>query len=517
MPAVRQSLEELITGAVAAAASRSGYALTAVSFGHALEVTFEKAGAAFVLWLTPISGGEPCYRQTLRFKIGYRGQPPDRLGYALMEVICAEIERWERSQPDDVPARLFDSPPVPQRVGSTAMEPAVQALLTQATFSSIYREWLAVRERQLAAYFESLKTGPKNILLVNATKGQQFYLSIVDFFVLLQRIHAGIRVTAASYFDGIFEFHAGVAAKGLQTVSIADAMAWGAAEINRFDAVILIGPSEVMARIMTLNGVTATLVLFDLGFYHQVLESRPGWYPNADPRKVVTRIYDTPSQINRVTVYSCQPEEKVTPNLDGLFERRLLDWRWFNYIPIGFTYRTYYRSNTHGFDVALLGSNERDYAQIKPDLFRGMRFVFLGSTESAPEIDRLRTQLDVTVVSRVSEDTYAQLLALCRCVAMPASVHVKSVLLSVTDTVATGRPLVTSRHVGLARLERDHVPAVFYDAGPFDLFHQVDELLRDDDRRQDIEDRSIAFAKEKLDIYFALQMILEEQILRARA
>jgi len=127
----------------------------------------------------------------------------------------------------------------------------------------------------------------------------------------------------------------------------------------------------------------------------------------------------------------------------------------------------------------------------------------------------LRADLEVTVVSQVDQDTYARLLALCRCVVLPAaSSHVKNVFMSVVDTVATGRALVTSRHIGLARLERDNVPAVFYDATCADLFRQVHTLVRrEPGRLKDIEARSIAFAKEKLDIYQVLWTILEEQIL----
>jgi len=215
-----------------------------------------------------------------------------------------------------------------------------------------------------------------------------------------------------------------------------------------------------------------------------------------------------------VVGYSCQPEDKVTKDLAGVCSLRLLEWRWLNYIPIGFTYCKYYRSDRQVFDVALLGTGGRDYAQLDPRLFRGMRFLFLGAADLVPEIQRLRAELGVTVVSQVDQDTYARLLALCRCVVLPASVHVKNVFMSVVDAVATGRALVTSRHAGLARLERDHVPAVFYDASSADLFRQVDALVRrEPGRLEDIEARSIAFAKEKLDIYQVLWTILEEQIL----
>ncbi len=142
-----------------------------------------------------------------------------------------------------------------------------------------------------------------------------------------------------------------------------------------------------------------------------------------------------------------------------------------------------------------------------------MRFLFLGAAEDAPEIERLRAELDVTV-ARVNEDTYARLLALCRCVVLPYySRYPNNVFMSVIDTVASGKALVTRRHVGIGRLERDGLPAVFYDRSSTDLFRQVDDLFRHDGRLDDIEARSIAFAKEKLDIYRILWRILEEQVL----
>jgi len=515
---VRQSLETLLAETVAES-SALGYAVAAVSFGDPCEVTLEKHGATFVVWLKPAGDAGPCYRNTARFKIGHREDPPDKLGYALLDATCARIEAWERSLPDGVQTELFTQtrPPLAEpATDAVSLDSVAEVLLSRATFHLIYQDWLDSRERQLATRFDSIASGrQRNILLVNATRGLQFYASMVDFFALLQRAHAGIRVTSASYFDGIFQFHQGVAAKGFPVVSVAELMTWGPAEINRFDVVILIGASDVMARLMALDGVSARLVLLDLGFYHQLLESHPGWYPGAGQRGEQV-ICDQSSQVNRVIGYSCQPEDKVALDLAGVCSFRLFEWRWFNYIPIGFTYSRYYRSSECAFDVALLGRGGRDYAQIDPTLFRGMRFLFLGDARNAPEIDRIRTELDVTIVSRVNEDTYARLLALCRCVVLPAHIHhvVNNVFLSVVDTVASGKALVTPRHVGLARLEQEGLPAVFYDnTSPDDLFAQVDDVIARAGRLEDIAARSIAFAKEQLDIYRVLGRILEEQVL----
>ena len=95
----------------------------------------------------------------------------------------------------------------------------------------------------------------------------------------------------------------------------------------------------------------------------------------------------------------------------------------------------------------------------------------------------------------------------------PDDRHENNVFLSLVDAVASGKPLITGRRAGLARLERDGVPAVFYDKSAADLFRQVDDILQREPRRKEIATRSIAFAKEKLDVYHILERILEEQIL----
>jgi len=510
---VRQSLHQLLQETLRNPASAFGYALTSITCGETWELNLEKAGTAFVLWLRAAADEARCYRQSAHCKLGYRGNPPDRLGFALLNAVCARVEAWERSLPDGASVDLFERTRRPAAPSSTRndapLDPALAALLSDATFSPIYADWLPVRERQLAARFERLEIdGTKNVLLVNATKGLQFYASLVDFFALLQRTHDTIRVTSASYFDGIYQFHQEVAEKGLARIAPAELMTWGAAQLNRFDVVIHIGPSQLMARMMELEGLTSKLVLWDLGFYHQLLEAFPVAFLKSEEL-----IEDKSAQINRVTVYSCQPEAKIRFDLRGLCGLDLLDWRWFNYIPIGFRYCTYYRSDRRVFDVALLGSSGRDYSQIDSKRFRGRRFLFVGSTEHAPEIERLRTQLDLTMVCHVNEDTYARLFALCRCVVLPVFPDMKNVFLSVTDSLAAGKALVTSHYEGLARLERDHMPAVFYDNGAADLFRQVDDLLRDAGRLQDLEARGIAFAKDQLDIYHILTTMLEEQIL----
>jgi glycosyltransferase involved in cell wall biosynthesis len=484
-----------------------GYVLTRVSTGNFVELTLSKGERSFRVWLRSASDNTPCYRQAGAVKIGYEGELPDRDALRLLNALCELAGRDA--------AKILES-------AHQAVLPDDAAMLGSATFSSIHEDWLSERERQLAGRFQRVRMRrERSILVVNATKGLQFYPSIVDFFALLQRVRPGVSATGASYF-AVREFQEGVGAKGLAVATIAEVMAWSAAQLNRFDVVLFVGPSEAMARIIALPDVTVKLVLLDLGFYHQLIEINPDAFlkrENVTWRRLrwhTARLRKRSSQVNPVVAYSCQPEDKIALDLaNGGCALRRVEWRWFNYIPIGFTYCTdkYYRTSTRAFDVALLAAGGRDYAQIDPALFRGKRFLFLGSIEEAPEVGRLRGQLDIAVVSRVNEDTYARLLALCRCVVLPLRQPALNVYLSVVDAVAAGKPLVIPRHDGLARLERDNVPAVFYDGTPAHLFRQVDGLLRDDGRRQVIEARSIAFAKEWMDIYRVLWAICEEQIL----
>ncbi len=427
---------------------------------------------------------------------------------SLHAALSTHAERTQRLRRDDGPpdggdsrlaGRLFE---VLARNETDLSDPVYQA-----TFTPLHADRLAAREERLRQGFAAFgEPQRKNVLLVNATLGLPLYPSIVDFFALLMRTQPSVRVTSASYFD-IVEFQAGVARKGLAVASVADVMSWSVAELNRFDLVLFVGPSAAMARLMALRDLRARLILIDLGFYHQLLETDRAGFLNG--RDVIGA---KASQVNRVIGYSCQPEQKVVKDLTGAFQPALFEWRWLDYIPIGFSYCRYFRSDRTAFDVALLGTNARDYSQIDPRLFRGMRFLFLGKAEGSPDLERLRGELGVRIVPSVDQETYARLLSLCRCVLMPiASVDVTNVLMSVVDTLATGRVLVTSRHQGIARLERDGLPAAFAEPHPTDLFRTVDGVLSDAARLADLQARSLAFAVERLDIYRMLWTILEEQ------
>ena len=345
------------------------------------------------------------------------------------------------------------------------VDPSTQAWLSRATFTPIHEAWLPERAEELAARFRSLMVArSRNVLLLNATMGLQLYPSVVDFFALLQRVHPSVRVTSASHFAEIFELEREVTAKGLHVVPMSEVDRWGEVDFSRFDVVIAVGPSQTLARLMAMPGLLAKLVCLDLSFYHQLIASSEGAFKRSENVPLAPR----EEQKNRVIGYSCQPEFKVTSDLRNAgFAVERFGWRWFDYIPVGFSYGRYYRADTHAFDVALLGDSGRDYSAIDPIAFRGRRMLFLGTIERAPALERMRAELDLTVVSRVSEDTYARLLALCRCVVLPMQAPILhggwNVLLSVSDSLATGTPLVTTKHAGIARLRKSRAPITVVD------------------------------------------------------
>jgi hypothetical protein len=413
------------------------------------------------------------------------------------------------------------------------LSPELRALLAGTAFQPAHEEWLDVRDRDLAARLEALAVErPRKVLLVNATHGVQYYASVIDFFAQLQRIHSRIQCVSSSYFENVREYHEDVVTKGLDTVPMADLMTWDAAALNRYDVVLFFGASDALARIIALPGVRAKLVLLHIGFYHQLLEAHPNAFLAGE------RIADLASQSNHVFAYSSDPLGKVTKDLAGTCSHALLHWRWLSYIPIGFTYREYFVTETRAFDVALLGSNARDYTHLDAALFRGVRFLFLGASENAPGLDQLRAKAEVTVVSGVDHHTYARLLALCRCAVFPmASWAVKNSFLSLVDSVASGKPVVTRRHEGLDRLVEDGLPAHFYEvwsdrdersprsatpplsAGTVreqtarSAYAAVASVLEDDACPGRLEPPLIAFARKKMDIYRVLWTILQDQIL----
>ncbi|HEV8244421.1 MAG TPA: glycosyltransferase, partial [Polyangiaceae bacterium] len=121
-------------------------------------------------------------------------------------------------------------------------------------------------------------------------------------------------------------------------------------------------------------------------------------------------------------------------------------------------------------------------------------------------------ELDITFVSRVDEQLYGQVLALCRCVLLPLFSHTENVLLSVVDSLASGLPLIATRQAGFARLERENAPIALCE-GPRQLSARTRELLEHEDHRRAIGRRAVACATKKMDIYNILETIVREQVI----
>jgi glycosyltransferase involved in cell wall biosynthesis len=389
-----------------------------------------------------------------------------------------------------------------------AVDPLVQNLLSQATFTPVNKAWLPVREQELAARLRTLPSErPRSILLVNATKGLQFYPSVVDYFVALHKAVPGIAVTSASYFGEIHELGPGVARKGLAVRPIGDVLAATAADLERYDVIVFVGPSDAMMHVMRLPGLKSRLVLVDLGFYHQLIDATNGVY--------LDRLYRDPergTEVNEVICYSCQPCDKIVTDLKRLSGISLFSFRWFPYIPVGYAAHVAFAASKQLFDVALLGTDARDYTKIDPAAFPGVKFLFLGNAERSPEIAALRERLDLTVVSKVDEVTYAKLLALCRFVVMPLRTKTNNVLLSAVDALVAGKPILASNHEGFDRLKAEGAPMVFFDTTD-ELTARLRELLAPEGGLAELSAKAVTFARERLDMYVWLEAITREQLL----
>lgn len=176
-----------LTDILAAPCAESGYAVTAVSLTGAVEISLAKGGATFVLWLKPASDAGAAYRTTARLRIGHRGDPPDQLGYRLLDAACAEIERWDRSLTDDEYTGLFrsqpGSPATPQlsvewRAVRAGLKPAardlvqpdaVQQLLEQAGAAGLHAR-ATDAGAYVARFWQAAEPGMTTILYVARTE-----------------------------------------------------------------------------------------------------------------------------------------------------------------------------------------------------------------------------------------------------------------------------------------------------------------------------------------------------------
>jgi glycosyltransferase involved in cell wall biosynthesis len=383
---------------------------------------------------------------------------------------------------------------------------AFLAQIARLRLPDLHRAWLP---RRLAARDEELAAlrleGPRRLLLVNATKGQQLYPSITDFFAALQRLKPGLRVASASYFD-IHELQQDVAAKGLEVLSPDEVERFDTPRLNQFAAILFVGPSEILAGLMSRPGLKSRLVYLDLAFYHRLLELDPRAYLETKAKP-----WPDAPVLHKVLAFSCQSPPKVAQDVAHCFELADFEWRWFNYIPIGFDHAHFFRSQTKLFDVALLGTAGRDYATLDSERLAGRKILSLLGSHPDESARLLSRRNEVFVAPRVEEPLYARLLALSRCVVLPLRADSTNVFLSVNDALASGLPLITCRHPGAERILAQGAPLVLYDpASKTDLFDQLELVLRGGPEIEALGARGLAFAREHLDIHNVLFEIARE-------
>lgn len=403
-------------------------------------------------------------------------------------------------------------------------ETPIPALIAGSKFTSIYADWLPEREAGLAARLRATALVATNILLLNATKGRQLYASVVDFFAAAKAQNPTLKVTSASYFADIYEFSEGVASKGFPLRTVASVESAPVADLNRYDLILAIGPSDAFLHLVDLPGLAAKLIVLDLAFYHQMFDSRP--HQEGQPFRRLAGAGNP--EKNPFICYSCQPERKVKSDLAYVFDTPTVEWRWFNYIPLGFRYTKYYRADRQVFDLAILGGNGRDYVDFEPGRFKGKKCLFVGGKERAENLNT--SGLDLQFAPKLETDEYAKMLALCKCVVIPMRRYTTdplewsplpdNVLLSVIDALASGIPLVTNRRGGILRLLEDNAPIHVYEESPTwrnwwrkppaDLASRVNGLPTRENRRMEMADRSIAFTKQHMDIYAILERIWRE-------
>lgn len=347
----------------------------------------------------------------------------------------------------------------------------------------------------------------QRILVVNATKGPELYQSLADFFLCWRSIDPHVHVTSASYFSEIYELGRGLQARGFPTLPI-DALArCTLRQLNLLDLIICIGPSESFARLASLEGLTARLVLLDLAFYHRLSAVADG-----QPLETVQLASGAPVQ-NPVAGYSVQAAVKVVSDLERMGIPPLTEqwtWQWLPYLPLGLSRHPTYRVTPPQLDVLILGGKNRDFSLLDPADLEGLRILFLGKLDHADQLRETYGHLDLTVRSKIPADEYHRVIAAARCVLIPFEYARANCFLSVADPLAAGTPLLITRHVGSERLEALDAPIHFVDRDS--LSATLAEVLAEDFDRDAHRARARQFCADHIDIGAILFRIVSDQL-----
>lgn len=72
-----------------------GYRCLDVARGRVIDITYGKGDQSFSVWLEPRGTGTEHYLQTVRFNVGYRGDPPDSGALELLEALARRVKERE--------------------------------------------------------------------------------------------------------------------------------------------------------------------------------------------------------------------------------------------------------------------------------------------------------------------------------------------------------------------------------------------------------------------------------------
>ena len=391
----------------------------------------------------------------------------------------------------------------------------IQSLLTQHKIENRFIHWLPQRERWLFDRLSSYPVHPCNILLVNATKGHSYYASIIDFVRNLNRLHPKVRFISCSHFDDIAEFHKEVRQKGIPTLPIKALQNIASHKLNRFDAIIFVGPSMTMIDIMQRKDISSKLIMIDLAFYHQLIEATP-LFVQGKPFVPQAR------HLQHIHCYTTQTPPKLRQDLQNAgFQMGASHWTLypFPYIPLNFSYATYYQSTSQLFDVVFLGAKNRNYSSIPKKSLTNKKLLFIGDQKYIKEdFKELIQDLDITISPKLNEDDYRKMLSLCRCAVLPFFDFTLNSFCSIQDTFAMGIPTITNPHLGITEAYKTGAPLhLFHQEQKFDFIETTNftQALEDAlQNRTDIAHQQFAlrYAQEQLDIYRMLDRIFCEQI-----
>ena len=103
-----EALEPLLGALEIGGEVGNGYALSQLTTGASLELTLTKGAGSFIVWLRNPADETAFFKKSARFLVGYRGDPPDRQGFELIETLLKRITANEAALSDSAYDRIFE-------------------------------------------------------------------------------------------------------------------------------------------------------------------------------------------------------------------------------------------------------------------------------------------------------------------------------------------------------------------------------------------------------------------------